>query len=74
MTLMHFDWLSSLDIKLTATAVVLVLSGTLALVIVVALVAKSRYLANVSLFDPIHPLAKIKTLHSLMNLSPCLDA
>jgi hypothetical protein len=64
---MHFNWLSSLDFKLTATAVVLILPGTLALVIAVALIARSRYLANVSLFDPFHPLAKIQTLHSLMN-------
>ncbi|KAJ5891283.1 uncharacterized protein N7473_007511 [Penicillium subrubescens] len=43
---MHFNWLSSLDFKLTATAVVLILPGTLALVIAVALIARSRYLAN----------------------------
>jgi hypothetical protein len=60
---MHFNWFSSLDIKLTATAVVLILPGTLALVIAVALVARSRYLANVSLFDPFHSLAKIQTLY-----------
>jgi hypothetical protein len=71
---MHFEWLSTLDIKLTVTAIVLILPVTLALVIMIALVARSRYLANVSLFDPCHPLAKKQTLYQLRNLILCFGA
>lgn len=68
---MHFEWLSNLDIKLRATAILLILPGTLALVIAVALVTRSRYLANVSLFGPFQPFAKIQTLYLLRNLPLC---
>lgn len=57
MTPIHIDWLSSIDAKLTATTIFLILPVALILVIAVPLVARSRYLANVSLLGPSRPIA-----------------
>lgn len=63
MTPVHIDWPSSLDIKLTAIAIFLILPVALIMVIAVALVARSRYLANVSLPSPFRLIVNIRTLN-----------
>lgn len=55
----HIGWPSGLDFKLTAIAICLVLPVILALVIKLALITRSRYLANVSLLESFHPIANL---------------
>lgn len=59
MTIMHIDSPTGLDVKLTAISIFLILPVALVLVTTVALVVRSRYLANVSLLESFRPITRM---------------